>query len=348
MPITVSAQSGGFAIQGDCLISKRLIDHLDDFSSALKAAKLPKSAKWFDELKTCTSDFNATGYSSEYNVYPVSEAEKNPIEVWNEKTKMGNMGCSDPLVGYSNVIASIVRSRGTGSETLLNYSEAALKTEIEKLAHLHKLTQKCGQILNDKSTLLSAAVPQAYLWSLNPQYKDNSNWYNQKPISVHWSPTFPVRSPFSTAHSLHVKGYSCELVTDTAENFAISKSFAIFDPSVGLFMGKHGYSCAAISGAQLFEDLVSAKRSQVANRLQNRTFIAELEVRALRIAHNPSQLSEGPFSAATIIAEKTALDDLMKQMSAEQLQNENTRLKEQLGASTAASEPAPLKRRAAL
>ena len=345
MPCIVRMSSGGCLSYGQWMVPSFFLDSLGRVEEVLKEAKLPKAAATIAAFSKEAESFPANGkvsmWGRNYGVRDIMENPMDAVKREDEENARGNRGYSSfdlPAKGFESL--PIVQLGGKSQkESLLSVTEDSLRKDLAMAAELFKLAKKVEKIMQEKMDILSAKVPEAYGWSLDREYGRYANG-RQPVVGAKWSPRNKFDADaLSVAARVLDKGFEMEMVNDEAESFAVARSFAIFSPQRGAFMDKKGYLSATLSDACLFEDVAAAKRSRGAHRLSKSSFICEVEVRAKKIALNDANLPEGDFAAATVVAERAALEEMLRNRDAQEMAEENERLRIAAGEASRQGKP---------
>ena len=325
MPIKAKPASGGFVALDSASVPKRFFDCAPRIAEALRDAKLPKSAKHFDDLAALRGAFDAEQFRT-VQLYSLEQARSlDPQQTLKKRLAREYPQHQDPVLTASNMPLLHLSTEGNGERVLLPETAESFSQKVELCSKIKKTLDKCAQVLCDKGHLIMASVPEAYLYDLRVQYDRKTGQYSTEGFA----PSLGYGSnPFSFASTLQTKGYEVLEAADELENFAIAQAYAVFNPHSGLFMDKNRYCSAPLSAALLFEDAASAKRSRSANRLSSTTLIASVQVRALRVELNDKDLPTGKFEKATALAEKQAFEKLMREQDIERLRAEHAKMLE--------------------
>lgn len=337
MPALARVKTGGCLGFGEAFIPAYVVDNLQRGADSLRVAKFPKSAKTLELFLAACAEFPDVGTVSDWRA-DFSDTARDPV-AWHKAAPNGpsSWSVTKALPAKGFVSAPVVRFDGKASDgSLIGVSHEAFALELKRFSDLHDLTTKVSKALTEKMGILSKEVPELYRWRIDVDQVYNNRGgpngrggYDVK--GCKWAPVMVFSSPFSQAGIVQKAGYEFEFVDNAAESFAVTRSFAIFHPQSGNFMSRKGYLSATLADAAMFEDLASAKRSRSANRVSKSTFVCELEVRAKRVALNDADLPEGDFAAATVVAERIALAELVKNADDAALHAENERLRELAG-----------------
>ena len=323
MPIKAKPASGGFVALGSASVPKRFFDCALRIAEILREAKLPKSAKHFEDLASLRPHFDAEETRRVQLYTPMQAMSLDPQQALKKRLARDYPQHDDPALSISGMPLIHLSSEGTGERVLLPETAESFAKKVELCCAIKKTLDKCAQALVDKASLILPHVPEAYLYDLRVQYDRKTGQYS----TGGFCPTLGFgANPFSFAATLQAKGYQTAEAAGELENFAIAQAYAVFNPHSGLFMDKNRYCSAPLSAALLFEDVASAKRSRSANRLSSCTVIASVQVRALRVELNDKDLPTGKFEQATALAEKQAFEKLMREQDIERLRAEHAKM----------------------